>query len=201
MDDMLEAIRAEVTEHPPTAEVEAFFKLLKASEELLHEHIEVTHLAFITQLMAIKSNYIFSVNCCNDLMKLINDILLKPHKVHKDMYRSKKMMSALRLSGYILQTMLGIMILRRSMMTLMWFIKKKSCHPLSSLILVQDSRSATTPPDGLFTSTSPRVSRLSPCGVPSADSLPRARSRWGKMKRIKKKRGFKGSLSPTKNLK
>jgi hypothetical protein len=30
-------------------------------------------------------------------MKLINDILLKPHKVPKDMYQSKKMMSALSL--------------------------------------------------------------------------------------------------------
>jgi hypothetical protein len=38
MDEMLEAIQEEVTEDPPTGEVEAFFKLLKASEELLHEH-------------------------------------------------------------------------------------------------------------------------------------------------------------------
>jgi hypothetical protein len=38
MDEMLEAIQAEDTEDPPTAEVEVFFKLLKASEELLHEH-------------------------------------------------------------------------------------------------------------------------------------------------------------------
>jgi hypothetical protein len=30
MDEMLEAIQAEVNEDPPTAEVEAFFKLLKA---------------------------------------------------------------------------------------------------------------------------------------------------------------------------
>jgi ferredoxin-like protein FixX len=30
-------------------------------------------------------------------MKLINDILLKPHKVSKDMYQSKKMMSVLSL--------------------------------------------------------------------------------------------------------
>ncbi len=60
---MLEAIQAEVTEDPPTMEVEAFFKLLQASKELLHEHIEVTLLAFITRLVAIKSNYFFSNNC------------------------------------------------------------------------------------------------------------------------------------------
>jgi hypothetical protein len=97
MDEMLEAIQAEVTKDPPTTEVEAFLKLLKASEEPLHEHKEVTLLAFITRLMAIKSMYFFSGNCYNDLMKLISDILLKPHKVPKDMYQSKKMMSALSL--------------------------------------------------------------------------------------------------------
>jgi hypothetical protein len=86
MDEMFEAIQAEVTEDPPTAEVEAFFKLLKAFEDLLHEHTEVTILAFITRMMALKSKYFFSNNCYNDLVKLISDILPKPHKVPKDMY-------------------------------------------------------------------------------------------------------------------
>jgi hypothetical protein len=48
IDEMLEAIQAEDIEDPPTTGVEALFKLLKVLEELLHEHIEVTHLAFIT---------------------------------------------------------------------------------------------------------------------------------------------------------
>jgi hypothetical protein len=48
MDEMLESIQAEVTKDPPTAEVEEFFKLLKASEDSLHEHTEVTLLDFIT---------------------------------------------------------------------------------------------------------------------------------------------------------
>jgi hypothetical protein len=97
MDEMLEAIQAEVTEDPPTIEFEAFSKLLKALEEPLHEHTEVTLLAFITQLMTIKFKYFFSNNCYNDLIKLISDILLKPHKVPKDMYQSMKLMSALSL--------------------------------------------------------------------------------------------------------
>jgi hypothetical protein len=42
MDEMLKAIHKEVTEDPPTMEVEAFFKLLKSLEEPLHEHTEVT---------------------------------------------------------------------------------------------------------------------------------------------------------------
>jgi hypothetical protein len=77
MDEILEAIQLEFTEDPPTMEVEAFFRLLKTSEESLHEHTEVTFLAFMTWLMA------------------ISDILPKPHKVTKDMYQSKKMLSAL----------------------------------------------------------------------------------------------------------
>jgi hypothetical protein len=56
MDEMLEAIQAEVIEDSPTVEIDAFFKLFKASEKPLHEHTEVTLLAFITRLMAIKSS-------------------------------------------------------------------------------------------------------------------------------------------------
>jgi hypothetical protein len=95
MDEILEAMQAKVTEDPPIAEVETFFKLLKASEESLHEDTEVTLLAFITRLMVIKSKYFFSNNCYNYLVKLISDILLKPHKVPKDMYQFKKLMSTL----------------------------------------------------------------------------------------------------------
>jgi hypothetical protein len=97
MDEVLEAIQVEVTEDPPIAEVEAFFMLLQASEEPVHELIEVTLLAFITRLVAIKSKYFFSNNCYNDLLKLISAILLKPHKVPKDMYQSNKIMSTLSL--------------------------------------------------------------------------------------------------------
>jgi hypothetical protein len=97
MDEMLEAIQVEVTEDPPIAKVEAFFKLLKALEDSLHEHIEVTLLDFITRIMDIKSKYFFSNNCYNNLVKLISDILSKPHKVPNDINQSKKMMSALGL--------------------------------------------------------------------------------------------------------
>jgi hypothetical protein len=39
-----------------------FFKLLKASEDPLHEYTKVTLLDFITWMMAIKSKYFFSNN-------------------------------------------------------------------------------------------------------------------------------------------
>jgi hypothetical protein len=62
MNEMLETIQGEVTKVPPIAEVETFFKLLKASEEPLHEQTDVTLLTFITWLMVIKSKYLFSNN-------------------------------------------------------------------------------------------------------------------------------------------
>jgi hypothetical protein len=77
--------------------MDEILEAIQASEEPLHEHTEVTLLTFITRLMAIKSKYFFFNNFYNDLVKLIRDILSKPHKVSKDMYQSKKMMSALSL--------------------------------------------------------------------------------------------------------
>jgi hypothetical protein len=93
MDEMLEAIRPEFnldTEDPPTSEVEEFFRLLKALEELLHEHTKMTLLAFVTWLMAIKSKFFFCNNCYNELLKLIWDVLLNPNKLPKNMYHFNK---------------------------------------------------------------------------------------------------------------
>jgi hypothetical protein len=94
MDEMLEAIRPEFdldTKDPPIPEVEEFFSLLKASEELLHGHTKVTVLAFMTRLMALKSRFFFSNNCYNELLKLFGDVLPNPNKLPKDMYHSKKL--------------------------------------------------------------------------------------------------------------
>jgi hypothetical protein len=98
MDEMLEAIQPEFDldiEDPPTPVVEEFFRLLKASEELLHKHTKVTVLAFVTQIMAIQSKFFFSNNCYNELLKLIGDVLPNPNKLPKDMYHSKKLVKGL----------------------------------------------------------------------------------------------------------
>jgi hypothetical protein len=95
MEEILETIQPKFTEDPPTMEVEVFFKPLKASEESLYEHTEVTLLAFMTCLRAINSKYFYSNNCYNDLVKLISNILPKPHNMPKDIYQSKKMISSI----------------------------------------------------------------------------------------------------------
>lgn len=86
---------SEDSEDLPTPEVVKFFELLKASEEPLHEYTTVTVLAFVTRLMAIKSKFAFSNNCYKELLKLISDVLPANHKMPKDMYQSKKLLSGL----------------------------------------------------------------------------------------------------------
>jgi hypothetical protein len=98
MDEVLEAIRPKFDqdiEDPPTPEVEEFFRLLKASEELLHGHMKVTVLTFMTRLMALKSRFFFSNNCYNELLKLFGDALPNPNKLPKDMYHFKKLVKGL----------------------------------------------------------------------------------------------------------
>jgi hypothetical protein len=65
--------------------VQIFFDMLRASEEPLHEHMTVSVLTFVTRLMTIKSKSVFS----------ISDVLTSNHKMLKDMYQSKKILSAL----------------------------------------------------------------------------------------------------------
>jgi hypothetical protein len=108
MEEMLDDVRHELLtvdsknpgqptdyEDPATPEVQKFFELLKAAEEPLHEHTKVTVLVFVTRLMAIKSKFAFSNNCYKELLNLISDVLLENHKMPKDMYQSKKLLSRL----------------------------------------------------------------------------------------------------------
>jgi hypothetical protein len=98
MDEMLEAIWPEFdldTKDPPMSEVEEFFRLQKASEELLHGQTKVTVLAFVTRLMALKFRFFFSNNRYNELLKLFGDVLPNPNKLPKDMYHSKKLVKRL----------------------------------------------------------------------------------------------------------
>jgi hypothetical protein len=98
MDEILNAICLEFEadfEDPPTLEVQKFFELLKALEEAVHEHMTMSILSFVTQLMAIKSKFVFSNHCDKELLKLFSDVLPTNHKVPRDMYQSKKLLSGL----------------------------------------------------------------------------------------------------------
>ena len=49
----------------------------------------------MTHLMAIKSKFAFSNNCYKEIVNLISDVLPPNHKLPKDMYQSKKLLSGL----------------------------------------------------------------------------------------------------------
>jgi hypothetical protein len=98
MHEMLDSLCPELnlsSEDPATPEVSRFFKLLKDSEETLHEHTDVSILAFVTRLMANKFKYFFSNNCYNEILKLLGDVLPKPNKLPKDMCHSKTIIKGL----------------------------------------------------------------------------------------------------------
>jgi hypothetical protein len=69
--------------------------MLRASEEPLHEHTTVSVLAFLTRITSIKSKFTFSNKCYKELLSLVNDVLPNNHKMPKDMYLSKKLLSSL----------------------------------------------------------------------------------------------------------
>jgi hypothetical protein len=75
--------------------VQKFFDMLRASEEPLHEHTTVSILAIATHITSIKSKFTFSNKCYKELLSLISDVLTSNHKMPKDMYQSKKLLSAL----------------------------------------------------------------------------------------------------------
>jgi hypothetical protein len=98
MDEMLDAIWPELeTNHddPFTPEVQKFFDMLRPSEEPLYEHRTVSVLIFITHITFIKSKFAFSNKCYKELLSLFSDVLPSNHKMPKDMYQPKKLLSAL----------------------------------------------------------------------------------------------------------
>jgi hypothetical protein len=100
MNEMLDAIRPELEtnhEDPPTLKVQKFFDMLRASEEPLHEHMTVSIPAFVTRITSIKSKFAFSNKCYKELLSLFSDVFPSNHKILKDMYQSKKLLSALSL--------------------------------------------------------------------------------------------------------
>ncbi|WVZ58656.1 hypothetical protein U9M48_008899, partial [Paspalum notatum var. saurae] len=78
---------------PP--EVQEFYRLLEAGDEKLQDHTEKTVLHMVSKLMAIKSDHNISNSCFNDITKLISKVIPSDHKLPKNLYFAKKMMSSL----------------------------------------------------------------------------------------------------------
>jgi hypothetical protein len=61
----------------------------------VHYGTTMTVLQVVTRLMAMKTKYNFSNNCYNDIINLINDLIPSNHKMSKNLYQSKKIVSGL----------------------------------------------------------------------------------------------------------
>jgi hypothetical protein len=98
MDEMFDSIRPELErnhEDAPTPKVQKFSDMLRASEKSLHEHMIVSVLTFVACITSIKSKFTFSNKCYKEILSLISDVLPSEHKMPKDMYQSKKLLSTL----------------------------------------------------------------------------------------------------------
>jgi hypothetical protein len=99
MDDMIADIGMEYDlgsgEQHPLLEVQTFYRLLAFSDEKVHIGTDLTVLQVVTCLMAMKSNYNFSNQCYDKIMKLIIDLIPVKHTMPKDLYQSKKIVADL----------------------------------------------------------------------------------------------------------
>jgi hypothetical protein len=86
MDDMIGDIgrgyNLESKDPPP--EVHNFYSLLAASEEKVHDGIDMIMLQAMTCLMGFKSKYNFSNQCYNDIVKFVIDLIPAKHNMLKD---------------------------------------------------------------------------------------------------------------------
>jgi hypothetical protein len=75
--------------------VQNFYKLIAASNEKVHDDIDMTVLQAVICLMALKLKYNFLNQCYNDIIKFIIDLVPSKHNMLKDLYQSKKMLASL----------------------------------------------------------------------------------------------------------
>jgi hypothetical protein len=100
MDDMVADIERgyDLKSENPPPKVQNFYRLLAALEEKVYNGTDVTVLQAVIHLIGFKSNYNFSNQCYNDIMKLIIDLIPIKHNIPKDLYQSKKIMSGLKMN-------------------------------------------------------------------------------------------------------
>jgi hypothetical protein len=97
MDDMVANIGRgyDLESEDPLSKMQNLYRLLVASEEKVHDDIDMTGLQAVTHLMRFKSKYSFSNQCYNDIMKFFIDLILVKHNMSKHLYESKKIVSDL----------------------------------------------------------------------------------------------------------
>ena len=101
LDDFHDA-HFEEADVPPMEEVpeptaKAFYDMLSAAQQPLHEHTKVSQLDGIARLMAVKSQFSWSRESFDVLLTVVGTLLPEGHILPKSMYESKKVLRALKM--------------------------------------------------------------------------------------------------------
>ncbi|XP_052158151.1 uncharacterized protein LOC127775880 isoform X3 [Oryza glaberrima] len=100
MDEMIDDVHdayVSVEEEDPEPTAQAFFQMLSAATQPLHEHTQVSQLDAITRLLAVKSQYAISIAGFDALLNVICALLPQGHKLPANLYEAKKVLSALNM--------------------------------------------------------------------------------------------------------
>jgi hypothetical protein len=101
LDEMLadfgDAMHTENLEDEPTEDAKAFYAMLSASKEPLHNLTSVARLTAVARLMAIKSQHSLSMECINKLLNLFDDVLPENHKMPKTLYECQYLLRGLKM--------------------------------------------------------------------------------------------------------
>jgi hypothetical protein len=101
LDEMLAdfggAMDIDSLEEEPTADAKAFYAMLAASKEPLHNFTSVSQLTAVARLMAIKSQHNLSGECMKSLLMLFGDVLPENHKMLNNLYECKHLLSGLKM--------------------------------------------------------------------------------------------------------
>lgn len=102
-DEMLDDIQLEFgleLKERHTSKVKNFFELLKPSEEPLHDHTQKSRFSHLWLDLCLLYLSLHSSNYYKNLLNLICDVFMANHKLPKDIYWSKKLLSNLRIDHY-----------------------------------------------------------------------------------------------------
>ena len=84
-------------EDEPPADAKAFYTMLSSSREPLHNFTSVAQITAVARLMAIKSQHNLSIECIDKLLSLFDDVLPENHKMPKNLYECKSLLSGLKM--------------------------------------------------------------------------------------------------------
>jgi hypothetical protein len=100
MEDMIDDVRdayVPPVDEDPEPSARAFFEMLAAANQPLHEHTQISQLDAVTRLVAIKSHFSLSISCYDALISVLCTLLPDGHKLPKNLYEAKKLLGALNM--------------------------------------------------------------------------------------------------------